>query len=475
MDNPLPRKELEPPMCRLAIAAMVLLVFPIAFITLIFLLSLITDIGPDQPTISLFLGVFGVLSLISFIASTLVGLTALFIIRRFKMPIRGKTLAGIVVTSSTVIGLFVFSLPYQGRIKPFAQRFVCTTNLKGLVRDIQGYAKDHADSLPTDLWCDRLIQNCDISPKSLVCPASELIEGECSYALNKHILNHKLSELPSDIILLFETKTNRESEKKEPIQDRESFSRFSIVQELLTTKEPVVLQYWNQIAGPEALSTANHNYQGCNIAFADGHAEWIMYDKLSTLKWSLDDPGLHWIPETIPDKYIRNTDLFRVSGYLLLMALVSLMLFKKWQLAFSVLCIIISSGIGLLGGQLLELNVYSMVSNNPLGYRVGLIWGGIAGIVYAISLIKIFSSKEEHHRYNLFIGVFIGIASAILIDMTFMVYYNSYDLWSLPLAFYGGIPIGAGVATVLSKVFDLVIDVKINSNQNASVTLGEKG
>lgn len=466
MEKQFPGEEIKPPMCRLTMAAMVLLGFPVIFITLALLLSNVIDINVDQSIISLFLNVVGVLSLFSFFASTILGLSAIIRVKKSKTSLRGSVLAIFVVIFSTVIGLFVFSLPFQGRVGYISQRVVCGTNLKGLGTALYIYAHEYGGRLPGELWCDRLIEYGDVSPKSLVCPSSGLIEGECSYALNKHILNHKLSELPADMVILFEIKCSRDSEQKEPINHRESFSQFPKVQELMATKQPIVLKYWNQIAGPEALSTANHNYEGCNIVFADGHANYVTYNTLQTLRWSMEAPELSWFPEIISKKTIKNAN--KVTYWLpwfIFCGGMSVILFfiKKQRTVFCFLSILISSLVGLYMGSFLGnlvkiINVY-LPESMILGYRAGLIWGSVAGLVYAIMLIKFFPSQESRRNYNLLIGVFIGIASALLIDVTLMAYYNCYDFWSLPMAFYGGIPIGAGTAAILNRLFDVVVKI----------------
>jgi hypothetical protein len=175
---------------------------------------------------------------------------------------RGENIAKSIVIASTAIGLVFFGLPYSGRIKPVTLRVICGTNLQGLANAIMVYANDHDDALPGESWCDHLIEYADISPRSLICPASDLVWGRCSYAINKHILKYKLSELPPNIVLLFETKTCRDSSKKGLLKERPGYLSYPVMKYIFSGDEWVSLEYWNQAAGPEAMSTANHQYKG---------------------------------------------------------------------------------------------------------------------------------------------------------------------------------------------------------------------
>ncbi|MHC4230727.1 MAG: H-X9-DG-CTERM domain-containing protein, partial [Planctomycetota bacterium] len=45
---------------------------------------------------------------------------------------------------------------------------------------------------------------------------------------------------------------------------------------------------WNQAGGPEILTVENHEGDGCNIVFADGHAEFVKTQALNDLRWKPD-------------------------------------------------------------------------------------------------------------------------------------------------------------------------------------------
>jgi hypothetical protein len=452
MENqPNSEQDLKPPISRLALAAFVLLCIPILFVALL----IIPDFMRFHLKESIFV-ILGITSLLSLAASTCLGLLAHALINKNKMSLQSKNLAGFVVILSTFVGFFLFAMPYGGRIKPIAQRLICETNLRGLATALTVYAADYQDKLPDNYWCDYLIQECDVSPKSFICSASDLTEGECSYALNKYISS--IDNVPPDLVLLFETKNSHQSDSMGPIKTRESFSEFSLLKELFTGKEEVSLDCWNQKGGPELLSTANHDYQGCNIAFTDGHTKWVMYKDIPSLKWSVEDPALHWTPEAIPVDILENLMPYRLSWIVAIGCLLfSLMWPKKNQIGFCFLSGILSAIVGLVLASMLELFAYPVLGGHLLGYRTGLLWGGTAGMVYALWLIKNLPSREQFRQYYLYMGILTGITCAVLTNATLMVYYHRYDFFSFGLACYSGLPAGAFMGMLLGSIFNRMV------------------
>jgi prepilin-type processing-associated H-X9-DG protein len=115
------------------------------------------------------------------------------------------------------------------------------------------YSFDYDDTLPTgDQWCDLLMDEADVGAKSLVCPSGSA--GECHYAMNENAIKLDASML-SDMVLLFE----------------------------------VSAPGWNLVGGPEMLSTENHNGDGCNVLFGDGHTEFVRSGEIDRLRWSADE------------------------------------------------------------------------------------------------------------------------------------------------------------------------------------------
>ena len=171
---------------------------------------------------------------------------------------KGMAITGLVLPGVFVVLLPVFAIlaailmPALSRTKGIAQRVVCGTNLKGLSVAMVVYANFNDDKLPTaDKWCDLLIQEADVSPKSFRCPAAP--EGECNYALNENFREMGGPE-SARTVAMFECRPG-----------------------------------WNQSGGPELLTTEYHNGEGCNVAFGDGHSEFIRADEIDDLYWGPDE------------------------------------------------------------------------------------------------------------------------------------------------------------------------------------------
>ena len=135
-----------------------------------------------------------------------------------------------------------------------SNHLLCGSNLSSLGKALYVSTNDYDGKYPTaDKWCDLLVMNYEVRLELLVCKGSDAKIGESSYALNKNIAGKKSSEIPSDIVLLFETKKG-----------------------------------WNQVGGSELLNTENHEGKGCWILFNDMHAEFVKAERLGELKWDTE-------------------------------------------------------------------------------------------------------------------------------------------------------------------------------------------
>ena len=157
---------------------------------------------------------------------------------------------------TVMFALFMFlTLVLSLSCRPSSKGRFCGTNLAGLQKGLIVYAYDHDSRYPpADKWCDLLIQDDIATPKVFVCPQSDAKIGESSYAMNENVGGRKPSELPPDIVVLFETKRG-----------------------------------WNQSGGPEILTTENHRGKGCNVVFNDGNVNFVRAEHLGQLKWKTED------------------------------------------------------------------------------------------------------------------------------------------------------------------------------------------
>ena len=198
----------------------------------------------------------------------------------------------IAIVLSIIIVLLVSSIFTRYRVP---SRLVCATNVKGLGTVFKVYAHDHDDQLPTSQnWCDLFIVHADVDPKSFVCPESDARVGESAYALNKNVIGMKLSEIPGDVVLMFETDLGRtEQGRTGLVKSRQYFKPFVERQhseegrkrEIKKGDQKVYIHRWNQVGGPEILTTENHKGEGCNIGFADGHCSFVKTEDHDTLRW----------------------------------------------------------------------------------------------------------------------------------------------------------------------------------------------
>ena len=130
----------------------------------------------------------------------------------------------------------------------------CMAHLTSLGVSFKLYSDDFDGSLPSvESWCDALGKY--MLPEHLICPGSNAKQGQSSYAMNEYLDGRKLTELPPDLVLLFECKPG-----------------------------------WNKAGGPEILMTEYHyEGEGCNILFVDGHVKLIGKDEISELKWVVSE------------------------------------------------------------------------------------------------------------------------------------------------------------------------------------------
>jgi prepilin-type processing-associated H-X9-DG protein len=212
-------------------------------------------------TASLILGILSPLTcLITALPAVICGIIGLVKISSSKGRLKGVGFAvtGIalpVIVLPVVAMVLAVMMPVLTKVKHIAQREVCSVNMKGLSMAIMVYADDYEGRFPTaDQWCDLLMEHADVSKMSLRCPVSP--EGSFSYAFNQNLDGLTTDEVDSDVVMLFESEPGR-----------------------------------NMTGGPELLKTNRHpasdraSFGGCNVAFFDGHVEFVNADKISKLKW----------------------------------------------------------------------------------------------------------------------------------------------------------------------------------------------
>ena len=174
--------------------------------------------------------------------------------RKLKVPFIDKLLASCSIYFT--IAFIVATCLLPSRPRRLDPSVICGLKLKELHTALYIYTSEYDGELPTaEYWCDLLVAHMEVAPKSFICPSSNAIEGESSYALNESIVGLKLNEIPKDVVLAFETKPG-----------------------------------WNQVGGREDLKTEYHQYRGCNVLFADFsfsdyNVRFVETKNLGTLRW----------------------------------------------------------------------------------------------------------------------------------------------------------------------------------------------
>jgi len=193
---------------------------------------------------------------ITAIPAIILGIVALVKISKSVGQLKGSgfAIAGIAVPSICLLIALLVSpmmiaimMPAFNRAKGHAQQVLCTAHLRQIGIAMELYTEENNQYPAADKWCDLLLEYAEITKNSFRCPGAP--EGPCNYAMNKNIEEFG-KDAPSDMVLLFETSPG-----------------------------------WNQAGGPEILTTENHQDDGCNILFADGHVEFVKTENLDDLKW----------------------------------------------------------------------------------------------------------------------------------------------------------------------------------------------
>ena len=165
------------------------------------------------------------------------------------------------------------------------KKVACRSNLRVLGDAIYLYAIENDYKYPiAEKWCDLIMQYLGGTMKQFICRGSDAVVGESSYAFNKNLAGKKISEVPGNVVVLFETNFGRTPVGRDgTIGDRDCNKALRISD---PNREVYKLR-WNQAGGPELLTVENH--KGCNVLFNDIHVEFVKTEKLKDLKWKPEE------------------------------------------------------------------------------------------------------------------------------------------------------------------------------------------
>jgi prepilin-type processing-associated H-X9-DG protein len=132
-----------------------------------------------------------------------------------------------------------------------SRAIICRSQLKMLCVAVEIHKNDYDGHISNPgKWCDLLHQECDVETERFRCPKD--LFGPCSYAINENI-PADANALPGDLVLLFESDPG-----------------------------------WNQTGGVDDVVTDRHGKPGANIAFADGHVEFVKPEDIPALRWTVE-------------------------------------------------------------------------------------------------------------------------------------------------------------------------------------------
>jgi hypothetical protein len=396
--------------------------------------------------------------------SCLLGVTALIAISR-----DGATMAKIapavlaIIICSIIIRLAIAQgLGYHvQRPKTLPYQMLCGTNMKGIGNALLVYAQDNGEQLPEAArWCDELVTKADIAPASFVCKKSDTVKGESSYALNIAAVGKKLSDLPKDMVLVFEVRGDGDSARTFPVTSREYMRQLEPRQTSPAQPRMVSESRWNQVCGPELIDAATHSI-GCNILFADMHVEFVKSDRLAQLRWATD--GAVDFPELplpapepaykLPYAGLAVVALISLAGAGYSLRRYGVMRCRGLSVAMAVLAPIAGGYCGLLSQLIYELPPLA----RPPGLVAGIVVGILAALAYA-PFLAVTSTGLVRHRdrllYAVGTGMAAGIVSAWVVHIVLMlICRNMYAGLTLIV----GIPYGLVAGTILGFIADGVL------------------
>lgn len=449
-------------MCRSAkSAAACLIAFTILLIITIISLELL------DPSVSDFVGWSIAIFLLSLLVSSpLIAIFALLQIYRSNNILGGKKTAAVVIICSSLI-LFLMVLPAAGFYhRCYASRIMCGTNIGGIGKTLLTYAYDHNDQMPDDPnWCDLLIMYGYITPEQFICPRSDAKFGESSYALNKEVVGMKWDDIPTDMVILFETNSGKTGSKRDYfIRDRE-FAKSGRWPDKLNKK--VYKDRWNQVGGPELLSLENHDFEGANFLYADMH---VKFEKSPIpLRWKLvgdvnkadfNIPMHHKIKRRLP---VIKIVLAAVLSLLVLISAFAI-LYKYRQNQYRRTTIIIGLISGCTGGLFGFLSEFLYDYNNF--HHAGIIAGSIYAFFVAICFGAILAKTPEQIKqqksftgYAIASGMFAGIIFSTIIQIILMIisartrYYGGPNFLGIPAGMPFGILAGVILGWTSARIF----------------------
>lgn len=313
----------------------------------------------------------------------------------------------------------------------------------------------------SDKWCDLIMEEAKLEPWTLSTDSSI---GESSYALNKYVSNMRLSDIPPEVVLLFETNSGSEDiQPKILLKDRQFADSYDFDPYRDPNKTKVNKNQWNQTGGPESLKLDERYQDGCNVLFADGTARWIRVDQLPDLKWKPD--GQVSLPENLAKIVEAQAGWQSKADKLLwpifiIPALTTLIIIAKYHSAkcwiFAIILAALSAAFGGALGAWAQF-FYSPPTSHISGMSSGAFFGVLSAFGYvflAFAIASKLKSPEITTSWAIPLGMLTGAICSTLVHATLIITtrLNIYSLliMGLPFGTIAGLILGAITAAVLN-------------------------
>ena len=156
-----------------------------------------------------------------FLAVPLIAIAAKIRIVLCNGRLMGRAAVDVIIVICTLMLLLMVVMLFSGLVDKAAKRPYSEAHFEYFSGVIEVYAKKHDGQLPPgDSWCDVLILEEGVSHDSYRYYLSDCRNVECCFAMNKYSVGKKLSELPGDMILFYETNLGMSDKRSFPVKER---------------------------------------------------------------------------------------------------------------------------------------------------------------------------------------------------------------------------------------------------------------
>ncbi len=398
--------------CRFQLASNILVIMSIIMYVGIFALGLLIE-QPSDRTVEILLMI-----ILGFILLSVV--LALF--ARFSISLSNGKLRGF-CDSVAIIRLITFMLIVGSSFAfvPFPSRNTAMINARDLFQAIESYAQEHNGETPSN---DNWVEEIDIEALNLYNTKEDANEKQrVNFAINSYIAGKKLSELPDNAVIAFETKD---------------------------TQTPRKLHF-DGIKSPASLEIHNAKHAGCIIIKKKHSVHNTAPEDIAELNWMNTDKLV--LPQSIDD-YMADMMLGRLTACTVTTVLIAAgfavfvyLCFVKMASQTVLLAVVSAIFGGFMGwmGQTLHYQLYEpgielLIIYVPVGISI------FAAVCYCFIVYKahLRLSTGYLRHFNSTAAIAMGIVGSVAVHLFFMLLNLQWSTLALIVGFGWGIA-GGGI------------------------------